>query len=261
MTDNDTNGLNPTDNEYTETVAGLKDAFEVALRFSAELQECAERLGERVRELEEKLEQQEKIPVLDEPIAMTDEIDLTDVALGGSGWESRDGDALPTLESLMKKLALDSTHKSDADVEIATIAADECANEKDDASEASDLVAPAVFFEEGSDADRRDDTSHRDVECLLVMRKGGKELRFPIYKSEMTIGRSKRAEIQVDGECVSRIHARIVRAAGVAMIEDAGSKNGLQVNSKRVVKQVLSHGDTVSVGAHTFEYVDLAVAS
>ena len=47
---------------------------------------------------------------------------------------------------------------------------------------------------------------------------------------------------------MSRVHAKISTNGGATVIEDAGSKNGLLVNSERVLRRVLRDGDVVSVG-------------
>ena len=64
----------------------------------------------------------------------------------------------------------------------------------------------------------------------------------------MTIGRGHSSDIRIASHYVSRVHAKI-RTNGIAtIIEDAGSKNGLLVNSERVQRRVLHHGDVVSLG-------------
>jgi pSer/pThr/pTyr-binding forkhead associated (FHA) protein len=47
---------------------------------------------------------------------------------------------------------------------------------------------------------------------------------------------------------VSRVHAKISTSGVATVIEDAGSKNGLMVNSERVRSRVLRDGDVVSLG-------------
>jgi pSer/pThr/pTyr-binding forkhead associated (FHA) protein len=52
----------------------------------------------------------------------------------------------------------------------------------------------------------------------------------------------------------SRQHAVIVTDSGNTKIVDWGSKNGILVNEKRVVEQVLENGDVVTIGTTDFRY-------
>ena len=76
----------------------------------------------------------------------------------------------------------------------------------------------------------------------------GENVDYPLVNSVMTIGRGHESDIRVPSHYVSRVHAKI-RTSGLAtIIEDAGSKNGILVNSERVKRCVLHHGDVVSLG-------------
>ncbi len=68
-------------------------------------------------------------------------------------------------------------------------------------------------------------------------------------KSELTVGRSARNDIQLDGLQISNRHARLVRSGGGVAIEDLRSTNGVYVNGKPVTKQQIGPHDTVQVGA------------
>jgi DNA-binding response OmpR family regulator len=66
--------------------------------------------------------------------------------------------------------------------------------------------------------------------------------------AEIRIGRSADCEIHIPVRWISRIHAILRRAGGQFTLEDAGSKNGLFVNSQRVVKAYpLSDGDLIQL--------------
>jgi DNA-binding winged helix-turn-helix (wHTH) protein len=74
--------------------------------------------------------------------------------------------------------------------------------------------------------------------------------QIPLMNGENVIGRAADAAVQIDAPSISRHHARIVVADGEATIEDAGSKNGTQVNGKRVTTSTrLADGDEIMVGA------------
>jgi pSer/pThr/pTyr-binding forkhead associated (FHA) protein len=64
----------------------------------------------------------------------------------------------------------------------------------------------------------------------------------------MTIGRSHKSDIRINGQFVSRIHARLLAHPIGTVIEDLGSKNGIFVNAQPVTRCVLKDGDVVSLG-------------
>lgn len=68
---------------------------------------------------------------------------------------------------------------------------------------------------------------------------------------EITIGRNKNNDIQIDNLGVSKKHARIVRSNGIYMIEDLQSTNGTFLNSERITKAALTGKDLVTIGKHT----------
>jgi pSer/pThr/pTyr-binding forkhead associated (FHA) protein len=74
----------------------------------------------------------------------------------------------------------------------------------------------------------------------------------------ITIGRSELADIRVDGDFISRVHARVLAHDGRAVVEDVASKNGIKVNGKPVKRQPLQHGDVLSLGKLHFTYIDTA---
>jgi putative nucleotidyltransferase with HDIG domain len=71
-----------------------------------------------------------------------------------------------------------------------------------------------------------------------------------------TIGRSAQADVVVDEPSLSRLHAAIAVADGVATIEDLGSTNGVLVNGVRHQTVQLAAGDTIALGALTFHVAD-----
>ncbi len=85
---------------------------------------------------------------------------------------------------------------------------------------------------------------------------------FPITKPEATIGRSPDADIIVNDELASRVHARIFRVDQAkadepeCYIEDLQSRNGTEVNAKRIISKVrLRTLDRVQIGTTVYGYV------
>ncbi len=79
--------------------------------------------------------------------------------------------------------------------------------------------------------------------------------RFELVNSEVILGRSGNVDIVIDGDGVSRQHARVVREGDVYSVEDLNSTNGTFVNDKQITKEVLSEGDQIKVGSTILKYV------
>lgn len=89
---------------------------------------------------------------------------------------------------------------------------------------------------------------------LLIGRVDGQELRFPLFKDRLTVGRSAHNDIQLNAQFVSRRHAVVVTEGDDTKIVDWGSKNGVFVNELRVAEQRLENGDIVTIGMADFKY-------
>lgn len=92
------------------------------------------------------------------------------------------------------------------------------------------------------------------VSRVLIGSVAGRELRFPLFKDRLTIGRARQNDIQLKSSCVSRRHAVIVADGVATRVIDWGSKNGVYVNSKRVTEHFLANGDAVRIGTAEFRY-------
>jgi chromosome segregation ATPase len=98
-------------------------------------------------------------------------------------------------------------------------------------------------------------TTERDrVTRVLIGSIDDQELRFPLFKDRLTIGRTEQNDIQLKASYVSRRHAVIVTDHEKTRVIDWGSKNGVFVNSKRVTEHFLKNGDTVTIGTADFRY-------
>lgn len=72
--------------------------------------------------------------------------------------------------------------------------------------------------------------------------------RFLLTKKEFTVGRDPRSDIFLDDITVSRKHAKINLTKDKVVISDDNSLNGTYLNSERVEKAVLKHGDELQIG-------------
>jgi len=122
-----------------------------------------------------------------------------------------------------------------------------------------------VVHDIGDIIDNIDDTSSQQfpeqqpsdrerVTRLLVGKTDGQEVRFPLFKDRLTIGRTANNDIQLNAQFISRRHAVIVTESGDTKIVDWGSKNGIFINEIRVAEQKLKNGDVVTIGMTDFRY-------
>jgi chromosome segregation ATPase len=129
-----------------------------------------------------------------------------------------------------------------------TVATDDRAPPKPDSAD----LLPMDMLLEGSEsyADIVDIGEQTDAAAArkLVITIGGEAIQYPIVKSSMTIGRGHENDIRIPSQFVSRLHARLSTNGIATVIEDAGSKNGILVNSERVTRRVLRDGDVVNLG-------------
>ncbi len=106
-------------------------------------------------------------------------------------------------------------------------------------------------------SERIDDRVHKDrdrVSRVLIGSVDGQELRFPLFKDRLTIGRTDQNDIQLKATYVSRRHAVIVSDRDSTRVIDWGSKNGVFVNSERITEHFLNNGDNLTIGTAEFRY-------
>jgi hypothetical protein len=97
-------------------------------------------------------------------------------------------------------------------------------------------------------------TDRDRVTRMLIGKFGDQELRFPLFKSRLTIGRAVQNDIQLQAGHISRRHAVVMTEGDTARVVDWGSKNGVYVNSRRVTEHFLKSGDRVTIGDASFRY-------
>jgi pSer/pThr/pTyr-binding forkhead associated (FHA) protein len=104
---------------------------------------------------------------------------------------------------------------------------------------------------------RREASSERANTPTLICLTSDAPHQYALAKRVTTIGRSAHCDIQIVTHFVSREHARIsIEQRGRVTIEDLASTNGVFVNSLRVERQELQHGDLVTVGETQFRFLD-----
>jgi chromosome segregation ATPase len=96
------------------------------------------------------------------------------------------------------------------------------------------------------------------VSRVLIGRIDGQEIRFPLFKKRLSIGRTVDNDIQLQAPYISRRHAVVVIDGDVTRVVDWGSKNGVFVNSRRITEHFLRSGDVLMIGDTRFRYEERA---
>lgn len=90
---------------------------------------------------------------------------------------------------------------------------------------------------------------------VLVCLTSAKPERHVVSAPETLIGRGSTCAIRLVTHSVSREHARLRHENGKVVIHDCGSKNGVFVNSVRVERHELEHGDSITIGGAQFRFL------
>ena len=96
---------------------------------------------------------------------------------------------------------------------------------------------------------------HR-IMAKLVAQSGptaGRE--FPLTKDLVTLGRQSSCDVQIIDNMASRAHCQVRRDGKVFALVDLGSRNGTQLNGKKVGERLLFFGDRIRVGEVEFLFV------
>lgn len=256
-----------------EHVARLEKALAEALARSqtaeAKLEDQQQRLNalgsgreESMRSLVEARDELRRVSLerddLRKQLQRVDSVQTTTIALPESDESSPSmlaAQVLP-LEDLMAALGNLETPGGGPDGILHQRVPHENSAERDD-DESVEMISPVLVFPEkyaataGAKSDGQTDTAR-----LFVLLDTEKPIKYPIYKETMTIGRADIADIQIDNDFLSRLHARVVSTPDSVTIEDMESKNGIRVNAKETKRQALRHGDVVDLGRLRFRYID-----
>ena len=165
---------------------------------------------------------------------------------------------LPSMEDLMEALDKFAEDGDRSPLEgghsLAQVSLDEAPSHE--------MIAPELVFPDEHEEDEEDGehassaAAGLPVSRLLVFLDAAQPIKYPLYKPVMTIGRSDKADIHVEGDFISRVHARLLSSQDGVVVEDIASKNGIKVNSKQTERQILHHGDVLGIGKVRFTFVD-----
>jgi serine/threonine-protein kinase len=88
--------------------------------------------------------------------------------------------------------------------------------------------------------------------AVLIVEKGrqpGLRLEVLDDTTPTVLGRDGAADIVLDDERASRLHAKIFRRLGEWVVEDLGSRNGILVRGKQVARAEIKDGETLQIGS------------
>ncbi len=91
--------------------------------------------------------------------------------------------------------------------------------------------------------------------CLVVIYGLDLGKKYNLNRSSLIIGRSSKADIQIDQESVSRNHCKIMNTGKEIMLRDLGSTNGTYINDELIDEYVLRDGDFIKVGRCIFKFL------
>ena len=96
----------------------------------------------------------------------------------------------------------------------------------------------------------------------LVITKDGETLaEFTFKESKVLIGRSDFADVIIDDDFVSKIHAVLLLYTDALVLLDLNSFNGTTVNSVTLKKTILRDDDIISLGNHRIKVVNAPAIS
>jgi hypothetical protein len=232
--------------------AKLKDQQERLNALGAGREETMQALHRARAELDRVAAERDQ---LQKQLARIDGMQTETIALGEeSAEEPAVHEVLPSLEELMASLgSLDEAPVHGGSGSTDGDSARSATPTGSETEPPGEMLAPDLMFPPESDAEASTDAVGR----LLVYLDAQPPVKYPLFKDVITIGRSASADIQIEDDFISRVHARLICGELGVVVEDANSKNGIQVNSRRVTRQSLKHGDVIGLGTLRFTFIDI----
>ncbi len=96
--------------------------------------------------------------------------------------------------------------------------------------------------------------SSRDA-CLVVINGVDLGKKYTLSKDATLIGRSSKADIQVDEDAISRNHASVEHRGADIVVRDLNSTNGTYVNDRPIHDHRLEDGEQIKIGRTIFKFL------
>lgn len=243
--------------EATRAGAALRTSLEQALKRLKDQQDRLNALGagreETMRALNEVRAELARVCAerdqLQKRLTRIDGMQTETIALDEDGVEEQAIHAtLPSLDDLMASLSsMDEVQQEHRSSGFGWQGAAET-------EPPAEMVAPDLIF---TNDDEEEEAAPVRANRVLIYLDAHPPIKYPLFKTLVTIGRSAAADIQIDDDYISRLHARLISDEHGVIVEDADSKNGIKVNSKAVKRESLKHGDVLEVGKLRFTFIDI----
>jgi len=92
--------------------------------------------------------------------------------------------------------------------------------------------------------------------CFVLIEGRPLGRKFPLVPPRVCLGRGKKADLSIDDQSVSQVHAEVTAKDHVFFISDLGSRNGTFVNDVRIQEKTsLKEGDVVRIGTTIFKFL------
>jgi len=96
---------------------------------------------------------------------------------------------------------------------------------------------------------------------LIITRDGDTLAEFVFKEKKVLLGRSDFADVLIDDDYVSKIHAVLLLYTDALVLLDLNSANGTTVNSVKVKKTILKDDDIISLGRHRLKVANAPAIS
>lgn len=85
---------------------------------------------------------------------------------------------------------------------------------------------------------------------VIVTRRGDTVAEYELTKQQYVIGRAELADILIEDEFVSKVHAMLLVYRNAILLVDLNSTNGITVNSRIGTRFVIKSNDVIRIGQH-----------
>ena len=95
----------------------------------------------------------------------------------------------------------------------------------------------------------------RNRATIVILEGAAAGTEYALTRESYGIGRGDEADIRLVDDSVSSLHAQIDLASDGFRIRDNRSTNGTFVNGSQIAFADLKHGDKITIGEHTLQYL------
>jgi len=92
--------------------------------------------------------------------------------------------------------------------------------------------------------------------CLVLIEGQPLGKKFPLMPPAVRLGRGKKADLTIEDNSISALHAEFLFEGKKVFVKDLNSTNGTFVNDKKIKKSVeLEEGDVIRIGTTIFKFL------